>query len=43
MAQTFGFTVLVFFVLFALLLALRYRLACIEDRTEAAMDRLASR
>lgn len=43
MAQTFGFTVLVFFILFALLLALRYRLASIEDRTEAAMDRLASR
>lgn len=42
MTQTFSTTVLVFFLLFGMLLALRYRLASIEDRTEAAMERLSA-
>ena len=40
-AQAFAVCTLVFLLLFALLLVLRYRLASLEDRAEAASERLA--
>lgn len=42
MRQAFGVSVLTFLLLFGLLLALRYRTACLEDRTAAAVERLAA-
>ncbi len=39
MSQTFWVSTAVIFLLFALLIALRYRLAGLEDRTEAVLDR----
>jgi heme exporter protein C len=42
MRQAFGVSVLTFLLLFGLILALRYRTACLEDRTSAAVERLAA-
>ena len=42
MRQAFGVSVLTFLLLFGLILALRYRTACLEDRTAAAVERLAA-
>jgi heme exporter protein C len=43
MRQAFGVSVLAFFLLFGLLLALRYRAACLEDRAAMAVERLSAR
>ena len=40
MAQAFGVCVLIFMMLFTLLLALRYRVAGVQDRAETVGDRL---
>ena len=42
MSETFRFCILAFLLLFALLLALRYRLARVEDRTLDAVERLGA-
>jgi heme exporter protein C len=42
MSETFRFCILAFLLLFALLLALRYRLARVEDRTLDAVERLGN-
>jgi len=42
MRQAFGVSVLTFLLLFGLILALRYRTACLEDRTSAVVERLAA-
>lgn len=41
MLQTFQLSLLVFFLLFALVVALRYRIAALEQRTDAVRERLA--
>jgi heme exporter protein C len=41
MQKAFGISVLAFFLLFGLLLAIRYRTACLEDRTVAVVERLS--
>jgi len=41
MQAAFGISVLAFFLLFTLLLTVRYRAACLEDRAVAAVERLS--
>jgi len=43
MQQAFGYCILVFLLLFALLLLLRYRAADVEERTAEAAERLTAR
>ena len=43
MLQTFLFSMFVFFLLCLLLICLRYRVAAVEDRTEAALERASGR
>jgi len=43
MLQTFLFSMFVFFLLCLVLLCLRYRVATLEDRTEAAVERISGR